>query len=215
MRFIFFFLVLLLVPLSLYAAPGDFVPLVKIPGLATGSGTTLVEYVNAIFGLVIAIAAMLAVLRIVTGGFKYMTSEAIGEKGDARQTIQGAAFGLILLLGSWLILFTVNPNILDLSALQFNELGATEERQKEIDRDVEDQAAYEKFQRGIKIFPTREGAQAAADECLGRGGTLLAPVQRLCAQGPSGGKYRRNDDESTVCWYPQYGMSCGEPQSEG
>jgi len=65
---------------------------------------------------------MLAVLRVITGGFKYMTTEAIGAKGDARETIQGAVFGLILLLGSWLILNTVNPQILDLSALQFESL---------------------------------------------------------------------------------------------
>lgn len=57
---------------------------------------------------------MLAVFRIATGGFKYMTGEAVGEKGEARETIQGVAFGLILLLGSCLILYTINPHILNL-----------------------------------------------------------------------------------------------------
>jgi len=111
----------LFAPPAAYGAEGDFVPLVAIPNVNYAT-RSLGVYVNSAFNLIISLVAMLAVLRVITGGFKYMTTEAIGAKGDARETIQGAVFGLILLLGSWLILNTVNPQILDLSALQFESL---------------------------------------------------------------------------------------------
>ena len=82
--------------------------------------TNLCTYLNSIFKLSITIAVVLAVLMIVIDGFKYMTSEAVGNKKDALSGIRSALGGLILLLASYLILFIINPQILSLSVFSPN-----------------------------------------------------------------------------------------------
>jgi hypothetical protein len=101
-------------PFALYAQPTssgqNFVTLVpQLPLL--GNQTSVPELLNALFGITIAIAAMLAVIMFVIGGFQYMASEAIGSKGDAASRMRSAVLGLLLVLISVLILNTINPSI--------------------------------------------------------------------------------------------------------
>lgn len=70
-------------------------------------------YIPAMFKLAIGLAGGLAVLRIIMGGIKYMTTDAFGEKGDAKQTIQDAIIGLLLAISAYTILATVNPKLVD------------------------------------------------------------------------------------------------------
>ena len=85
-----------------------------------GENSKLGEYLNIMIRLFIGICAVLAVIMIVVGGIEYMTSELPGNKGHGKETIMNAIFGLLLALGSWLILFTINPDLLktDLSSLK-------------------------------------------------------------------------------------------------
>ena len=59
----------------------------------------------------IGIGAILAVIMIVFSGIQHMVSEAVDTKSDAKKRIQGAIYGLLLLLGSYLILKTINQNL--------------------------------------------------------------------------------------------------------
>ncbi len=78
------------------------------------------DFLTALFNIAISVGAILAVLRIGWAGFKYMTTDAAGEKSTAKEIIQNAVLGLLLLLGIVLILERINPNIpkfnLDLGA---------------------------------------------------------------------------------------------------
>lgn len=99
----------------------QFQPIVSVPlpgSGAVGSHTTLAEYVNGVFRLAIGIATILGVIYIMVDGFVYMTSEAVGKKSDALGGIRSALFGLLLLLLSTTILYVIDPNILNLNALQ-------------------------------------------------------------------------------------------------
>lgn len=71
------------------------------------------KYVNIFIKLSITIAAILAVIFIVLGGFKYMTSESLSLKEEGKDNIKNAIVGLILLSASFLILNTINPKILE------------------------------------------------------------------------------------------------------
>jgi len=77
-------------------------------------------YLNLMIKLFIGICAVLAVIMIVMGGIQYMTSELISNKEEGKKRITQAIFGLLLALGAWLILSTINPDILktDLSSLK-------------------------------------------------------------------------------------------------
>ena len=106
-------------------AMADVIPLAPVPDL-NGGVNSLPEYLNAVFRVVIIVGAILAVLRIIWSGFEYMTSEAVGQKKDARGVITAAIGGLILLIATTLILTVINPSIVNLDALNFNNLGTSE-----------------------------------------------------------------------------------------
>jgi type IV secretory pathway VirB2 component (pilin) len=72
-------------------------------------------YLNLIIKLFIGICAVLAVIMIVVGGIEYMTSELPGLKSEGKDRIVQAILGLLLALGAWTLLYTINPNLLDTS----------------------------------------------------------------------------------------------------
>jgi hypothetical protein len=120
---IVFVLFALVLPVAALAAD-NFIPLAPIPGLSKGQYSDVSAYLNAVFNLAISVAAVLAVIMIIFHGIQYMTKESVTETKDHLIGIRSAVTGLILLLLSWLILFVINPQILDLNALK-SSLGAT------------------------------------------------------------------------------------------
>ena len=77
-----------------------------------GDTNALGHYLNILIKILIGLAAVTAVVMIVIGGMQYMTSELVSGKEEGRETITNAIFGLILALGAYAILFTINPSIL-------------------------------------------------------------------------------------------------------
>lgn len=75
--------------------------------------TTAERYIKGIFTLIIAIAGGLAVVRIIFGGILYMSTDAFEGKSDAKNTIQNALWGLLLAISAWLILYTINPDLIE------------------------------------------------------------------------------------------------------
>ncbi|MEI6396556.1 MAG: pilin [Candidatus Taylorbacteria bacterium] len=71
-------------------------------------------YVQYMFNLLIAISAVAAVFMIVLGGFEYMTSDAIQGKSEGKEKIKHAIEGLLLVLCSYLILRTINPQFVNI-----------------------------------------------------------------------------------------------------
>ncbi len=70
-------------------------------------------FLSSAFQFGLAIAAALAIIMIVWGGVEIMLSESLFKKEDGHKKIQDAIWGLILALVSWLILYTINPQILN------------------------------------------------------------------------------------------------------
>ncbi len=112
-----------------------YTPLTPIPGTTTGncavdsSGNLIdpdsckvpiTDYIPNIFTLLIGLAGVLAVLMIVIGGVQYLSTDAIGGKSEAKEKITNAILGLLLAIGAYIILYTINPN-----ALTFNLTGVT------------------------------------------------------------------------------------------
>ena len=75
--------------------------------------TTLGQFLSQAFQFGLAIAAALAVVMIVWGGVEIMLSEAVTKKEDGKKKIWDAIWGLGLALVSWLILYIINPDILN------------------------------------------------------------------------------------------------------
>lgn len=78
----------------------------------TGS-SKLGTYLNIMIKIFIGICAVLAVIMIIMGGIEYMSSELISSKEQGRSRINNAILGLILAVGAWTLLYTINPKLLD------------------------------------------------------------------------------------------------------
>lgn len=94
-----------------------YTPLAPLPGLEgpidTSEDCAFGKYLNIIIKIFLGICAVLAMIMIVIGGIEYMTSELPSSKGAGKKTIMQAIFGLLLALGAYLILNTINPNLLN------------------------------------------------------------------------------------------------------
>jgi hypothetical protein len=80
-------------------------------GSLTGD-VTLTKYLEGAFTTLIGIAGILAVLMLVICGIKLMASGSVSGKNEAKTCIWNAIFGVLLALGSWIILQTINPLLL-------------------------------------------------------------------------------------------------------
>jgi hypothetical protein len=109
-----------------------YTPLAPIPGLGNSTCTTdkgksvdcietdkdkiacpFGNYLNIMIKIIIGIAAVLAMVMITMGGIEYMTSELISGKEAGKETITHAILGLVIALGAYLILYTINPQLLN------------------------------------------------------------------------------------------------------
>ncbi len=91
-----------------------YIPLTTIPGLyEEGEATNPVTIVKGIYGLAIGIGSVIATLMIIYAGFEYMYVEAIGQKSAAKERITNAFLGLLVILGSYILLRTINPALVD------------------------------------------------------------------------------------------------------
>ncbi len=78
-----------------------------LPFLKGNTSPTPCEYIRALYIWGLTIVGAVAVTSLAIGGFLYMTGQA--QKG--KDYLLSTFLGLLLLLGSWLILNTINPDL--------------------------------------------------------------------------------------------------------
>jgi len=110
--------------LSIVNAQG-YVPLAPLPGVPAGQETDLGGYLGAMFKIGIGLAGVFAVLMIIISGIQFIGgASSPSAHTEAKERMTNAILGLILALGSWLILNTVNPALLK-TDLELAEVTAT------------------------------------------------------------------------------------------
>ncbi|MFA6494772.1 MAG: PKD domain-containing protein [Candidatus Paceibacterota bacterium] len=81
----------------------------------TQQGQSPADFVKSLYDYALGIVAGAAVIMIVYGGVKYVASGGnAAAKGDALDIIKNAIFGVVLLLGGFIILYTINPELVNL-----------------------------------------------------------------------------------------------------
>lgn len=140
-----------------------YVPLANIPGL-TADHTSLGDYLNLLFRVLITAGALLAVIKIALAGVQYMTAESsFGSTQKAKETIWNALLGLLLILSVVVILQVINPNILNLNILAGRGYpGIT----------IPPSSLGVSGTPGVPVTPggARDEIRAAIEECESRGG---------------------------------------------
>ena len=108
MRTIFYSLAAFLIFLPVAAFAQDDNNLVNLPIGETGDFN---DYINAVYLMFISIAALIAVVKIIIAGVKYMFSDIVTQKSDAKNDIKGALLGLLVVLSAVVVLTIINPDL--------------------------------------------------------------------------------------------------------
>ena len=117
-----------------YARAAESKPIVNVDfpcpsGLGLGDcqpTTDIPSYLNNLYKFAVGIAGLLALGMIVAGGVYYTVSAGSGDKQrEAKSMITSALLGVALLLGSYLVLNTVNPQITTLKLPELENITAT------------------------------------------------------------------------------------------
>ncbi|MCE9643817.1 pilin [Candidatus Parcubacteria bacterium] len=90
-------------------------PLPNFPAVI-GTELTLTSYLQSAFYLVLGLSATAAVILGIVYGFAYMTSDVVVSKENAKKHLTQIVWGIGLLLASYLILYTINPRLVNLDA---------------------------------------------------------------------------------------------------
>lgn len=93
-----------------------------LPGI--GRATDVAGLVEGLINIIIAVGVLLSVIMLSIGGFQYMTQDAGSTKEAAKKTMTQAVLGVLILLAAYLILYIINPQILDIKFLE----GGTREK---------------------------------------------------------------------------------------
>lgn len=114
-----FLIALLFLPAITQAADSfTYTPMEKIPGFDTTSSTNFYDYINNIYKFGIWAIGICALLMIMIGGYMYITSAGNNASMEkAKGVITDAVIGLILALSAYLLLYTINPDLVKMKQL--------------------------------------------------------------------------------------------------
>ena len=82
--------------------------------LAATGGCDMPAYFNYIINFALGASAILALTMITLGAIQMMLNSANpSAQGAGREKIKNALLGLALIFGAWLILYTINPDLVN------------------------------------------------------------------------------------------------------
>jgi hypothetical protein len=132
--------ILLTQPYTAYSANVlEFTPQIPIPGMGNSSAVgkevngvmqsdLLARYIKAVYDYGLAAAGVLAAIVLMGAGLIWLTSGGNESKiTQAKDLIAGSITGLIILFGAWMLLNTVNPELLKLRAISLTRLTADQD----------------------------------------------------------------------------------------
>lgn len=82
-----------------------------LSGIQNTNQNAFGEWLSFLLKIAISVGGLVAVVMLVFGGVVYMVSEVVDKKHEALERIQASFLGLFILIASWLILNTINPQL--------------------------------------------------------------------------------------------------------
>lgn len=97
----------------------EYQPLSEIilPGGGSVDTSSFPAYLNAIYRIGIGACFALGVIMFTWAGIEYIVSESISSKGDGKKRMTAALTGLAIALVSYILLNTINPDLLKFKSL--------------------------------------------------------------------------------------------------
>jgi hypothetical protein len=85
----------------------------------------LAQYIAAMYRYAVGIVVIVSIVMVVFGGFRYMVGSSFSDVNRGKEIIMDAIIGMLLVLGAYTILNTINDNTLNLEAFEFKNVEAT------------------------------------------------------------------------------------------
>lgn len=162
-----------------YARSGQMALSVNIGGRSTV--IDLADYLNLLYKYGIAVAGILAAVMMMIGGFQYLTAADSDRVSKGKERITNAITGLVVLFTAWLLLNTINP---DLVSLRLPKIPVIK-RRAFVGCQVTDMCAACGQKYGIK--------RCTDPDCMKNGGGELPNVGAVFNGKPCSGKYIYNE----------------------
>jgi len=108
------------------SASGGYQPLSPITGpdgTVLNGSTNFSGYLQAIYRIGIGLCFVLGVIMFTWAGIEYIVSESMNTKGDAKNRMTNALIGLAIALVSYILLNTINPDILTMQGFEVTSPG--------------------------------------------------------------------------------------------
>ena len=109
-----FLILISLIPAISFALELQY-PEIDIPGIGKTTlflGMDLGKLIAWLYYFIIGISGFAAFIMLIWGGVQWLTSAGNPSKmGEARDRIGSALLGIVIILASWLILNTIDPNL--------------------------------------------------------------------------------------------------------
>ncbi len=107
-----------------------FTPSITIPGSQFVAGTpvrvefeTIGDYIVAVYTFFVGIAGIMATIMMMYGGLKYVVSFGSAQRmSDAKDQIVSALMGLLIAIGSYMILVTISPRLVEFQGLDLKKI---------------------------------------------------------------------------------------------
>ena len=185
---------------------------VTLPGGPTaGSEVSLKSYIQYIYIFGLSLIGIAALGVLVYGGFMYMMSDTVVSKEDAKKYIWAAITGLILGLSAYLILNTINSDLVSLTPPELNDLSESKEPVKPTDC-TDDASACTRcevcvpsgIEEGKKICKNtcdKECATCEGDTCVIKedGTECKEYTNGTCKDGVCVGEEKEKKDNGSFC----------------
>ncbi len=94
---------------------GDYILCEAVGGIINQRQTNFAAFLRELYMLAFILAGTVAFVRIVYGGVLYSVSAVVNRKKEALDIFKNVAIGMALLMGSYVILNTINPALTILS----------------------------------------------------------------------------------------------------
>ncbi len=75
------------------------------------------QYIQALYKFLLGVGLIAAALMVIIGGYKYIISSTGAKVSEGKETIKDALLGITILLGAYVILSNLNPNLTQFGAL--------------------------------------------------------------------------------------------------
>lgn len=129
------------------------------------STTWIAQYVSSIYKYAVAVVGILAVVVMMFGGARWIVSGGNASAiTDAKAWIASSLTGLILILTSYIILYTVNPGLVSYKAMSLQEVEKGKEMEEEYIAESANVVLTESTNTTVKDFTNIKFSSKAASD---------------------------------------------------